>query len=240
MLKDYLKRKKYLNQKLAEGELLLNSSDIIEEYVTLLNALEVNNQKEIAKSLKSIASMIKYEDDLMDFLGNIIPNCDAKVTEELYYNRLDFKIAYNYNLATGSKDLLVHSFFVKTLKDLYEVILNDPSKEENPTYYNELLKEYKRFVIEYMMSNPEFEKNMIKNNLDITKISCEVSEIDSKLALAIISKHSIKVWKNYEFAGKVVFNLMKSFNQKLFENVYPYLSDETKATLENGNSYGRK
>ena len=135
--------------------------------------------------------------------------------------------------------MLVHSFFVKTLKDLYEVILNDQSKEENPTYYNELLKEYKRFVIEYMMCNPEFEKNMIKNNLDITKISCEVPEIDSKLALSIISKHSIKVWKNYDYSGKVVFNLMKSFNQKLFENVYPYLSDETKATLENGNSHGR-
>lgn len=156
------KERKYLKQKLAEGELLLNSSDIIEEYVTLLNALEVNNQKEIAKSLKSIASMIKYEDDLIAFLGNVIPNSDAMVTEELYYNRLDFKIAYNYNLATGSKDLLVHSFFVKTLKDLYEVILNDQSKEKNPTYYNELLKEYKRFVIEYMMCNPEFEKNMIK------------------------------------------------------------------------------
>lgn len=239
MFKDYLEGRKYLNKKLKEGELLLNSSDIIEEYVTLLNALEVNNQKEIAKSLKSIASMIKYEDDLIAFSGNVIPDSDAKVTEELYYNRLDFKIAYNYNLATGSKDLLVHSFFVKTLKDLYEIILNDPSKEENPTYYNELLKEYKRFVIEYMMCNPEFEKNMIKNNLDITKISCEVPEIDSKLALAIISKHSIKVWKNYDYSGKVVFNLMKSFNQKLFENVYPYLSDETKATLENGNSYGR-
>ena len=76
------KERKYLKQKLAEGELLLNSSDIIEEYVTLLNALEVNNQKEIAKSLKSIASMIKYEDDLIAFLGNVIPNSDAKVTEE--------------------------------------------------------------------------------------------------------------------------------------------------------------
>ena len=148
MFKDYLEGRKYLNKKLKEGELLLNSSDIIEEYVTLLNALEVNNQKEIAKSLKSIASMIKYEDDLIAFSGNVIPDSDAKVTEELYYNRLDFKIAYNYNLATGSKDLLVHSFFVKTLKDLYEIILNDPSKEENPIYYNELLKEYKRFVIE--------------------------------------------------------------------------------------------
>ena len=46
------KERKYLKQKLAEGELLLNSFDIIEEYVTLLNALEVNNQKEIAKSLR--------------------------------------------------------------------------------------------------------------------------------------------------------------------------------------------
>ena len=55
MFKDYLEGRKYLNKKLKEGELLLNSSDIIEEYVTLLNALEVNNQKEISKSLKSIA-----------------------------------------------------------------------------------------------------------------------------------------------------------------------------------------
>ena len=232
------KERKYLKQKLAEGELLLNSSDIIEEYVTLLNALEVNNQKEIAKSLKSIASMIKYEDDLMDFLGNIIPNCDAKVTEELYYNRLDFKIAYNYNLATGSKDLLVHSFFVKTLKDLYEIILNDPSKEENPIYYNELLKEYKRFVIEYMMCNPEFEKNMIKNNLDITKAFYELPQIDSEFAKFIISKYTVDVSK-YEFAVKTFLELIDAFNQKLFENVYPYLSDETKAALEYGNSYGR-
>ena len=151
------KERKYLKQKLAEGELLLNSSDIIEEYVTLLNALEVNNQKEIAKSLKSIASMIKYEDDLMDFLGNIIPNCDTKANDdELYYNRLDFKIMYNYKFTTGSKDLLVHSFIIKTLKDLYEMILNDPRKEENPIYYNNLLIEYKKFIIEYMMYNPEF------------------------------------------------------------------------------------
>lgn len=232
------KERKYLKQKLAEGELLLNSFDIIEEYVTLLNALEVNNQKEIAKSLKSIASMIKYEDDLIAFLGNVIPNSDAKVTEELYYNRLDFKIAYNYNLATGSKDLLVHSFFVKTLKDLYEVILNDQSKEENPIYYNNLLIEYKKFIIEYMMYNPEFERIMIKNNLDITKAFYELPQIDSEFAKFIISKYTVDVSK-YEFAVKTFLELIDAFNQKLFENVYPYLSDEIKTSFENGNFHGR-
>lgn len=233
------KERKYLKQKLAEGELLLNSSDIIEEYVTLLNAIEVNNQKEIAKSLKSIASMIKYEDNLMDFLGNIIPNCDVKANgDELYYNRLDFKIMYNYNLATGSKDLLVHSFIIKTLKDLYEMILNDPRKEENPIYYNNLLKEYKKFIIEYMMYNPEFERIMIKNNLDITKAFYELPEIDSEIAKSIISKYTVDVSK-YEFAVKTVLELINAFNQKLFENVYPYLSDEIKTSFENGNFHGR-
>ena len=232
------KERKYLKQKLAEGELLLNSSDIIEEYVTLLNAIEVNNQKEIAKSLKSIASMIKYEDNLMDFLGNVIPDSDAKATEELYYNRLDFKITYNYNLATGSKDLLVHSFIIKTLKDLYEMILNDPRKEENPIYYNNLLKEYKKFIIEYMMYNPEFERIMIKNNLDITKAFYELPQIDSEFAKFIISKYTVDVSK-YEFAVKTFLELIDAFNQKLFENVYPYLSDEIKTSFENGNSYGR-
>lgn len=233
------KERKYLKQKLAEGELLLNSSDIIEEYVTLLNALEVNNQKEIAKSLKSIASMIKYEDNLMDFLGNIIPNCDVKANcDELYYNRLDFKIMYNYNLATGSKDLLVHSFIIKTLKDLYEMILNDPRKEENPIYYNNLLKEYKKFIIEYMMYNPEFERIMIKNNLDITKAFYELPEIDSEFAKFIISKYTVDVSK-YEFAVKTVLELIDAFNQKLFENVYPYLSDEIKTSFENGNFHVR-
>ena len=233
------KERKYLKQKLAEGELLLNSSDIIEEYVTLLNALEVNNQKEIAKSLKSIASMIKYEDDLMDFLGNIIPNCDTKANgDELYYNRLDFKIMYNYNLATRSKDLLVHSFIIKTLKDLYEMILNDPRKEENPIYYNNLLIEYKKFIIEYMMYNPEFERIMIKNNLDITKAFYELPQIDSEFAKFIISKYTVDVSK-YEFAVKTFLELIDAFNQKLFENVYPYLSDEIKTSFENGNSHGR-
>lgn len=233
------KERKYLKQKLAEGELLLNSSDIIEEYVTLLNALEVNNQKEIAKSLKSIASMIKYEDDLMDFLGNIIPNCDTKANgDELYYNRLDFKIMYNYKSTTGSKDLLVHSFIIKTLKDLHEMILNDPRKEENPIYYNNLLIEYKKFIIEYMMYNPEFERIMIKNNLDITKAFYELPQIDSEFAKFIISKYTVDVSK-YEFAVKTFLELIDAFNQKLFENVYPYLSDEIKATLENGNSHGR-
>ena len=226
------KERKYLKQKLAEGELLLNSSDIIEEYVTLLNALEVNNQKEIA-------SMIKYEDDLMDFLGNIIPNCDTKANgDELYYNRLDFKIMYNYNLATGSKDLLVHSFIIKTLKDLYEMILNDPRKEENPIYYNNLLIEYKKFIIEYMMYNPEFERIMIKNNLDITKAFYELPQIDSEFAKFIISKYTVDVSK-YEFAVKTFLELIDAFNQKLFENVYPYLSDEIKTSFENGNSHGR-
>lgn len=233
------KERKYLKQKLAEGELLLNSSDIIEEYVTLLNALEVNNQKEFAKSLKSIASMIKYEDDLMDFLGNIIPNCDTKANgDELYYNRLDFKIMYNYKSTTGSKDLLVHSFIIKTLKDLHEMILNDPRKEENPIYYNNLLIEYKKFIIEYMMYNPEFERIMIKNNLDITKAFYELPQIDSEFAKFIISKYTVDVSK-YEFAVKTFLELIDAFNQKLFENVYPYLSDEIKATLENGSSYDR-
>lgn len=233
------KERKYLKQKLAENELLLNSSDIIEEYVTLLNALEVNNQKEIAKSLKSIASMIKYEDDLMDFLGNIIPNCDAKANDdELYYNRLDFKIAYNYKSITGSKDLLVHSFIIKTLKDLYEMILNDPRKEENPIYYNNLLIEYKKFIIEYMMYNPEFERIMIKNNLDITKAFYELPQIDSEFAKFIISKYTVDVSK-YEFAVKTFLELIDAFNQKLFENVYPYLSDEIKTSFENGNFHGR-
>lgn len=233
------KERKYLKQKLAEGELLLNSSDIIEEYVTLLNALEVNNQKEITKSLKSIASMIKYEDDLMDFLGNIIPNCDTKANgDELYYNRLDFKIMYNYKSTTGSKDLLVHSFIIKTLKDLYEMILNDPRKEENPIYYNNLLIEYKKFIIEYMMYNPEFERIMIKNNLDITKAFYELPQIDSEFAKFIISKYTVDVSK-YEFAVKTFLELIDAFNQKLFENVYPYLSDEIKTSFENGNSHGR-
>lgn len=233
------KERKYLKQKLAEGELLLNSSDIIEEYVTLLNALEVNNQKEIAKSLKSIASMIKYEDDLMDFLGNIIPNCDTKANgDELYYNRLDFKIMYNYKSTTGSKDLLVHSFIIKTLKDLHEMILNDPRKEENPIYYNNLLIEYKKFIIEYMMYNPEFERIMIKNNLDITKAFYELPQIDSEFAKFIISKYTVDVSK-YEFAVKTFLELIDAFNQKLFENVYPYLSDEIKTSFENGNSNGR-
>ena len=233
------KERKYLKQKLAEGELLLNSSDIIEEYVTLLNALEVNNQKEIAKSLKSIASMIKYEDDLMGFLGNIIPNCDTKANgDELYYNRLDFKIMYNYKFTTGSKDLLVHSFIIKTLKDLYEMILNDPRKEENPIYYNNLLIEYKKFIIEYMMYNPEFERIMIKNNLDITKAFYELPQIDSEFAKFIISKYTVDVSK-YEFAVKTFLELIDAFNQKLFENVYPYLSDEIKTSFENGNSHGR-
>ena len=233
------KERKYLKQKLAEGELLLNSSDIIEEYVTLLNALEVNNQKEIAKSLKSIASMIKYEDDLMDFLGNIIPNRDTKANDdELYYNRLDFKIMYNYKFTTGSKDLLVHSFIIKTLKDLYEMILNDPRKEENPIYYNNLLIEYKKFIIEYMMYNPEFERIMIKNNLDITKAFYELPQIDSEFAKFIISKYTVDVSK-YEFAVKTFLELIDAFNQKLFENVYPYLSDEIKTSFENGNSHGR-
>lgn len=233
------KQRKYLKQKLAEGELLLNSSDIIEEYVTLLNAIEVNNQKEISKSLKSIASMIKYEDDLMDFLGNIIPNCDTKANgDELYYNRLDFKIMYNYKSTTGSKDLLVHSFIIKTLKDLYEMILNDPRKEENPIYYNNLLIEYKKFIIEYMMYNPEFERIMIKNNLDITKAFYELPQIDSEFAKFIISKYTVDVSK-YEFAVKTFLELIDAFNQKLFENVYPYLSDEIKTSFENGNSYGR-
>lgn len=233
------KERKYLKQKLAEGELLLNSSDIIEEYVTLLNAIEVNNQKEISKSLKSIASMIKYEDDLMDFLGNIIPNCDTKANgDELYYNRLDFKIMYNYKSTTGSKDLLVHSFIIKTLKDLYEMILNDPRKEENPIYYNNLLIEYKKFIIEYMMYNPEFERIMIKNNLDITKAFYELPQIDSEFAKFIISKYTVDVSK-YEFAVKTFLELIDAFNQKLFENVYPYLSDEIKTSFENGNSYGR-
>lgn len=233
------KERKYLKQKLAEGELLLNSSDIIEEYVTLLNALEVNNQKEITKSLKSIASMIKYEDNLMDFLGNIIPNCDTKANgDELYYNRLDFKIAYNYKSTTGSKDLLVHSFIIKTLKDLYEMILNDPRKEENPIYYNNLLIEYKKFIIEYMMYNPEFERIMIKNNLDITKAFYELPQIDSEFAKFIISKYTVDVSK-YEFAVKTFLELIDAFNQKLFENVYPYLSDEIKTSFENGNSHGR-
>lgn len=233
------KERKYLKQKLAEGELLLNSSDIIEEYVTLLNALEVNNQKEIAKSLKSIASMIKYEDNLMDFLGNIIPNCDTKANgDELYYNRLDFKIMYNYKSTTGSKDLLVHSFIIKTLKDLYEMILNDPRKEENPIYYNNLLIEYKKFIIEYMMYNPEFERIMIKNNLDITKAFYELPQIDSEFAKFIISKYTVDVSK-YEFAVKTFLELIDAFNQKLFENVYPYLSDEIKPSFENGNSHGR-
>ena len=31
----------------------------------------------------------------------------------------------------------------------------------------------------------------------------------------------------------------KFLNQKLFENVYLYLSNEAKASLENGSSYGR-
>ncbi len=239
MIKEYLEGRKYLNKKLKEGELLLNSSDIIEEYVTLLNAIEVNNQKEIAKSLKSIASMIKYEDDLMDFLGNIIPNCDAKAnSDELYYNRLDFKIAYNYKSTTGSKDLLVHSFIIKTLKDLYEMILNDPRKEENPIYYNNLLKEYKKFIIEYMMYNPEFERVMIKNNLDITKAFYELPQIDSEFAKFIISKYTVDVSK-YEFAVKTFLELIDAFNQKLFENVYPYLSDEIKTSFENGNFHGR-
>ena len=233
------KERKYLKQKLAEGELLLNSFDIIEEYVTLLNALEVNNQKEIAKSLKSIASMIKYEDDLMDFLGNIIPNCDTKANgDELYYNRLDFKIMYNYKFTTGSKDLLVHSFIIKTLKDLYEMILNDPRKEENPIYYNNLLIEYKKFIIEYMMYNPEFERIMIKNNLDITKAFYELPQIDSEFAKFIISKYTVDV-SIYEFAVKTFLELIDAFNQKLFENVYPYLSDEIKTSFENGNSHGR-
>ena len=239
MIKEYLEGRKYLNKKLKEGELLLNSSDIIEEYVTLLNAIEVNNQKEIAKSLKSIASMIKYEDDLMDFLGNIIPNCDAKAnSDELYYNRLDFKIAYNYKSTTGSKDLLVHSFIIKTLKDLYEMILNDPRKEENPIYYNNLLKEYKKFIIEYMMYNPEFERIMIKNNLDITKAFYELPQIDSEFAKFIISKYTVDVSK-YEFAVKTFLELIDAFNQKLFENVCPYLSDEIKTSFENGNFHGR-
>ena len=193
----------------------------------------------MAKSLKSIASMIKYEDDLMDFLGNIIPNCDTKANgDELYYNRLDFKIMYNYKFTTGSKDLLVHSFIIKTLKDLYEMILNDPRKEENPIYYNNLLIEYKKFIIEYMMYNPEFERIMIKNNLDITKAFYELPQIDSEFAKFIISKYTVDVSK-YEFAVKTVLELINAFNQKLFENVYPYLSDEIKTSFEKGMSYGR-
>lgn len=235
MFKDYLEGRKYLSKKLKEGELLLNSSDIIEEYVTLLNALEVNNQKEIAKSLKSIASMIKYEDDLIAFSGNVIPDSDAKVTEELYYNRLDFKIAYNYKLTTGSKDLLIHNFIIKTLKDLYEMILNVPNKERNIPYFKMLLKEYKKLVIKYMLCNPEFERDMLKNNLDITKITCKLPEIDSDLAMSFIEKNK----SDGKFSNEAESEVVNAFNQKLFENLYPYLSDEIKATLENGSFYGR-
>ena len=45
--------------------------------------------------------------------------------------------------------------------------------------------------------------------------------------------------------GKTIYKvgsfleLIDAFNQKLFENVYPYLSDEIKTSFENGNSHGR-
>ena len=88
------------------------------------------------------------------------------------------------------------------------------------------------------MYNPEFERIMIKNNLDITKAFYELPEIDSEIAKSIISKYTVDVSK-YEFAVKTVLELINAFNQKLFENVYPYLSDEIKTSFENGNSYGR-
>lgn len=237
MFKDYLEGRKYLNKKLKEGELLLNSYDIIEEYTALIKAIEDDDQKELAKSLKSITYMIKYEDDLIAFLGNIIPQNDENTLtdDELDFNRLSFKLQYNYKLTTGSKDLLIHNFIIKTLKDLYEMILNVPNKEKNIPYFKMLLKEYKKLVIKYMLCNPEFERDMLKNNLDITKITCKLPEIDSDLAMSFIEKNK----SDGKFSNEAESEVVNAFNQKLFENLYPYLSDEIKATLENGSFYGR-
>lgn len=237
MFKDYLEGRKYLSKKLKEGELLLNSYDIIEEYTALIKAIEEDDQKELAKSLKSITYMIKYEDDLIAFLGNIISHNDANTLtdDELDFNRLGFKIQYNYKLTTGSKDLLIHNFIIKTLKDLYEMILNVPNKERNISYFKMLLKEYKKLVIKYMLCNPEFERDMLKNNLDITKITCKLPEIDSDLAMSFIEKNK----SDGKFSNEAESEVVNAFNQKLFENLYPYLSDEIKATLENGSFYGR-
>lgn len=177
------------------------------------------------------------EDDLIAFLGNIIPQNDANTLtdDELDFNRLGFKIQYNYKLTTGSKDLLIHNFIIKTLKDLYEMILNVPNKERNIPYFKMLLKEYKKLVIKYMLCNPEFERDMLKNNLDITKITCKLPEIDSDLAMSFIEKNK----SDGKFSNEAESEVVNAFNQKLFENLYPYLSDEIKATLENGSFYGR-
>lgn len=237
MFKDYFEGRKYLNKKLKEGELLLNSYDIIEEYIALIKAIEDDDQKELVKSLKSITYMIKYEDDLIAFLGDIIPDIEASALtdDELDFNRLGFKIMYNYKLTTGSKDLLIHNFIIKTLKDLYEMILNVPNKEKNIPYFKMLLKEYKKLVIKYMVCNPEFERDMLKNSLDITKISCKIPKIDSDLAMSFIEKSK----NDGEFNNEAESEVVNAFNQKLFENLYPYLSDEIKASFENGCSYDR-
>lgn len=239
MIKEYLERKRFLNQKLAEHDLLLTGYDIIEEYETLINLLDGNDSKKIGKTLKNIDELIKYEDALISYIGNVGVDKYVSVTDDdVNYDRLEFKVLYNYKMVNGSNELLIHNFVIKTLKDLYEMFLNEPSKEENPGYYNNLLKEYKRMVIKYMTCNPDFELNMIKNNLDITKISCELPEIDSKFAMSIIEKNMRNV-SNQTINNEAQFEVINAFNQKLFENVYPYLSDEIKASFENGSSYGR-
>ena len=110
--------------------------------------------------------------------------------------------------------------------------------EELKTQEPERGKGCKSFAIKRHWLNKLHVEALKENKAIDTKAFYELPQIDSEFAKFIISKYTVDVSK-YEFAVKTFLELIDAFNQKLFENVYPYLSDEIKTSFENGNFHGR-
>ena len=110
------------------------------------------------------------------------------------------------------------------MKDLHAVITNDLSNKD-ATYSNKINLEFMKMVIKYMMCNPEFERLMINNYLEITKISCDLPKIDSEYAKKIILKHTNNI-SNIKYENGEQKYLISLFNELLFKNLSSYLNND--------------
>lgn len=212
-------------QLFAETELNYYALQVVTKYENLIKLYENNKQSEVINLLNELAPLLEYEDCCLCYLGLVSATEDVKVTEGIVNrNRLKCKVLYNYKSITGSNDILLHPFIIKTLKDLHAVITNDLSNKD-ATYSNKINLEFMKMVIKYMMCNPEFERLMINNYLDITKISCDLPKIDSEYAKKIILKHTNNI-SNIKYENEEQKYLISLFNELLFKNLSSYLNND--------------
>lgn len=90
-----------------------------------------------------------------------------------------------------------------------------------------------------MIQNPDFERKMLDSRLDVTRISNTLPNIDSEMAVSIIDKCIYDFPAHNYLMDDEKSKINNLFEQKLIENLYSFLNDESKHYVSTGGSYGR-